>query len=67
MPFDGHGSEHFEINGVYFDYSNFELSNGYNRPACYGGAIQENGQYLIIKYIVDATGNNIILYIEEIE
>lgn len=67
MPFEGHDTEHFEINGVYFEYTNFELSNGYNRPACYGGVVKENGQYLKIKYIVDDIGNNIILYIEDIE
>ena len=59
--------EHFEINGVYFAYSNFELYNGYNRPACYGGVIAENGQHLKVKYITDITGQNIILSIEEIE
>ena len=67
MPFEGHDTEHFEINGVYFEYSNFELYNGYNRPACYGGVVTENGQYLKIKYITDITGKNIILYIERIE
>ena len=67
MPFEGHDTEHFEINGVHFEYSNFELYNGYNRPACYGGVITENGQHLKIKYITDITGKNIILYIERIE
>ena len=67
MPIGGHDAEHFEINGVYFAYSNFELYNGYNRPACYGGVIAENGQHLKVKYITDITGQNIILSIEEIE
>ena len=67
MPREGHDTEHFEINGVYFEYTNFELSNGYNTPACYGGLIKENGQHLKIKYIVDDIGNNIILYIEKID
>ena len=67
MPLRAHDTEHFEINGVYFDYTNFEISNGYNTPACYGGVVKENGQHLKIKYIVDDMGNNIILYIEEIE
>ena len=67
MPFEGHDTEHFEINGVYFEYSNFELYNGYNRPACYGGVVTENGQNLKIKYVTDITGKNIILYIERIE
>jgi hypothetical protein len=65
MPFEGHDTEHFEINGVYFEYTNFEVSNGYNTPACYGGVVKENGQYLRIKY-VDYSGYNVILYIEEL-
>ena len=66
MPLQGHDTEHFEIDGVFFEYSNYELINGYNRPACRGGVITGNGQYLIIKYVTDAvSNNNIILYIEE--
>lgn len=67
MPFEGHDTEHFEINGVYFEYSNFALYNGYNRPACYGGVITENGQHLRITYVVNTTGENSILRIEEME
>ncbi len=67
MPIEGHDVEHFEIGGIYFEYTNFEVLNGYNTPACYGGVIKENGQCLKIKYIEDDIGNNIILYIEEIE
>lgn len=66
MPMEGHDTEHFEINGVYFEYTNFEISNGYNVPACYGGVVKENGQHLKIKYIVDDAGNNLILYIEDL-
>ena len=68
MPREGHDTEHFEINGVYFEYSSGELLNGYNKPGCYGGLIKENGQHLKIKYVKDQDiGNNIILYIEEIK
>ena len=67
QPLSGHDTEHFEINGIYFEYSSGELLNGYNTPACYGGVIKENGQHLKIKYLKDDIGNNIILYIEEIE
>jgi len=63
----GHDTEHFEIDGIYFEYSNAELSNGYNTPACYGGVVKDNGQHLKIKFVGDDTGNNIILYIEEIK
>lgn len=67
MPFEGHDTEHFKIDDVYFEYSNFEYLNGYNRPASYGGVVKENGKYLKIKYIVDDVGSNIILYIEEFD
>lgn len=66
MPLEGHDTEHFEINGVYFEYSNFEVTNGYHQPASYGGVIKENGQHLKIKYVEDDLGNRIILYIEEL-
>lgn len=66
MPREGHDVEHFEIDGVYFEYSNFALVNGYNQPACYGGVINENGQHLRIKYTVEDDGSNVILYIEDI-
>ena len=67
QPLSGHDTEHFEINGIYFEYSSGELLNGFNTPACYGGVIKENGQYLRIKYLKDDIENNVILYIEEIE
>ncbi len=67
MPREGHDTEHFEIDGVYFEYSSSEILNGYNTPACYGGVIKKNGQHLKIKYTVDNIGNNVILYIEEIK
>ena len=67
MPREGHDSEHFEINGIYFEYSNFETINGYNTPACRGGVIKENGQHLKIKYVEEEFENNVILYIEEIK
>ena len=67
MPVEGHDTERFEINGVLFEYSNFELVNGYNLPAVYGGVITGNGQYLKIKYITDDSGENMILYIAKTE
>lgn len=67
MPYDGHDKEHFEINGVYFEYSDFEITNGYHNAASRGGVITNNGQNLIIKYYYDERyDRNIILYIEEV-
>ena len=66
MPSDGHDTEHFNINGVYFEYSNYEIVNGYHDAASLGGVITHDGQHLKIKYIEDDSGNNVILYIEKI-
>ena len=67
QPLGGHDTERFEINGVSFEYSNFEITNGYNTPACYGGVITENGQHLLIKYVIEFDGSNTILFIQKIE
>ena len=61
------GTENFEINGVYFAYNDAGATNGYNTTADRGGVITGNGQHLRIKYISNEDGENIILYIAEIE
>ena len=66
LPADGKGAENFEINGVYFAYSNADGRNGYTAIAKYGGVITMNGQHLRIKYVTNEEGENIILYISEI-
>ena len=66
LPADGKGTENFEINGVYFAYSNADGRNGYTAIAKYGGVITMNGQHLRIKYVTNEEGENIILYISEI-
>lgn len=66
MPSSGHDHEHFEINGVYFEYSDYEIINGYHNAASKGGVITHNGQNLLIKYYHDEKKDkNIILYIVE--
>ncbi|MGN1418801.1 MAG: hypothetical protein ACI4W6_05680 [Acutalibacteraceae bacterium] len=71
--FGGSDSEHFEINGVYFEYFDRNVMNGYHKSASHGGVITNNGQHLKIKYITRETEDNesgtenIILYIAEIE
>ncbi|MBQ8416155.1 MAG: hypothetical protein IJX13_04570 [Clostridia bacterium] len=69
MPNEGHDVEHFEISGIYFEYTDYEIMNGYNTTASHGGVITQNGQYLKIKYIKNEYDNdrNIILYIAEVE
>ena len=69
MPYDGHDTEHFEINGVYFEYSDYIVMNGYHKSASHGGVITRNGQHLKVKYVVEEfeeENENIILYIAEI-
>lgn len=66
MPPTGHDTEHFKINDVYFQYSSYEVRNGYNRPACFGGAVTKNGQHLKIKYVESSSNENVILSIEKI-
>lgn len=51
MPAGGHDSEHFDVNGEYFDYSSFDLGVlGYNKPQVDGG-IMKQGLYVRITYI----------------
>ena len=72
MPASGHDSEHFEIDGVYFEYSDYRVQQGYHNARSNGGVITGDGQHLRIGYIVmdSITGNqmldNVIVYIEEL-
>jgi len=65
MPWSGHDTERFTINGVYFEYANAVIENCYHNAATHGGVITHNGQHLKIKYIQNSMGNK-ILYITEI-
>lgn len=66
MPYEGHSDEYFEINGVEFSYSDFEITSGYHNAKSHGGVIKENGQHLKIGYVHNVKGN-IIVYIEQVE
>ena len=62
--------EHFDINGIWFEYTDYEIMNGYHKSASHGGLITGNGQYLKIKYVVNesyGTTGNVILYLAETE
>jgi hypothetical protein len=63
--------EDFEIDGIYFEYTDNEIMNGYNTTSSHGGVVTQDGQYLKIKYIVSeyesGESRNIILYIAEID
>lgn len=59
--------ETFDINGVEFSYSDYNLHKGYNNTKSHGGVITGDGQHLKIRYVYfNETSGNIILYIEEI-
>ena len=72
MPAGGHDTEHFDINGVYFGYSDAVIENGYHAPAINGGVITRDGQHLLIKYYVsnddigNGVNNNVIVYIAQL-
>ncbi len=67
MPYSGHADESFEINGVKFSYSDYNIHTGYNNTKSHGGVIKENGQHLKIGYVyLNETYGNIIVYIEQI-
>lgn len=60
MPSGGHDSERFIVNGVEFEYSDFDISGfGYNNAKSHGGAIDEN-KYVRIDYIKEKKGNQIL-------
>ena len=66
QPPGGHGLyEHFAVDGVYFEYSNYSPYYGYNRPRCFDGVITGDGQYLRISYVTTSTGKNRMIKIEE--
>ena len=66
----GGPTESFEINGVYFAYSEYEIHQGYRKDKAHGGVISGNGQYLKIGYVntySNGERRNIIVYIEEVQ
>ena len=65
MTPQGKEYEAFEINGVYFSYSDNVIHQGYHNSKTFGGFIKGNVQQLKIGYI-EKNGENIIVYIEDI-
>lgn len=49
MPYSGHKNESFTVNGVFFEYSDFGPSAGFNNTKSHGGPIDE-GKYVKIRY-----------------
>lgn len=63
MPYSGHDVESFTVNGVYFEYSDYILSYGFNQTSSHNGPLRENGQEVRLSYISE-DGENRILKIE---
>jgi len=40
MPAEGHDTEHFDVQGIGFSYSDYEVSAGFNNTASHGGPIR---------------------------
>ena len=66
MPKEGHARESFDVDGVYFEYSENSSPFSYSQTSPYGGVIR-NGQYLKIGYVYHPSYGNIIVYIAEKE
>lgn len=63
MPAGGHDTEHFDVNSVHFEYSDYDLADmGYNVSASHGGAIKK-GLYVQILY-ASAYERNFILVLK---
>lgn len=63
MPAGGHDSERFTVEGVEFEFSDFDVSDyGYNNAASHGGAIKE-GLKVRIGYFNNGS-KNVILKLE---
>jgi hypothetical protein len=50
MPKGGHDTEHFEVNGVMFGYSDYSNHGGFNNTASHGGPMRE-GLYVRIAHV----------------
>jgi TM2 domain-containing membrane protein YozV len=61
MPYTGHKLESFTIDGILFEYSDYDLSTGgFRRTKSHGGPIDE-GVYIKIYYVsIKGVGNSII-------
>jgi hypothetical protein len=63
MPASGHKHESFTVQGVRFEYSDFEIVEGFNNTKSHGGPIRGNGQKVRITYYT-VRDRNLILKLE---
>lgn len=64
MPKEGHARESFDIDGVYFEYSENSIPFAYSQTKPHGGVIR-NGLYLRVGYVLHPAYGNIIVCIVE--
>lgn len=63
MPSGGHKHESFKVNNVPFEYSDFEIVDGFHNAKSRGGPINGNGDTVRIRYYSNG-GRNFILKLE---
>ena len=63
MPVEGHSDESFTLNGIHFEYSDFEPMYSSSNSASHGGPIKFEGQQVRIGFITNK-GKNIILRVD---
>ena len=66
MPETGGDRESFTVDGVAFEYSDYELQFGYHNARSLGGVITGDGQHLKIGYVQLRWQGSVIVYIEEL-
>lgn len=67
MPYAGHDRESFEIDGVKFFYSDYNIITGYHNTRSHGGVITGEGQHLKIGYVYfNRSYGNVIVYIGQL-
>jgi hypothetical protein len=63
MPAEGHKDESFVVNGERFQYSDYDITAGFNRSRSHGGPI-ENGIPVRISYVKGNNSRNQIARLE---
>jgi hypothetical protein len=63
MPYSGHDEDHFVVNGVYFAYSDYVVTEGFNTTESHGGPVH-GGEYVRIYYVYQNNNGNVILKLE---
>ncbi len=59
MPYGGHDTERFTVQGVHFAYSDFIVGAGFNHASAYGGPIRP-GLFVRIHYVGPAEDASIL-------